>query len=82
MFYENNKFRGQKRRFLPAKSPSDIVLIRFSCISSFFKFSSKASAFCGTAVKSLPPRLSLFNFLKLQTIYQNTLESLYILLVF
>lgn len=52
------------RKTLPAKSPSVMVAMRFSCISSFFKFSSKARAFCGTAVKSLPPRFSRFSFLK------------------
>lgn len=40
----------------PTKSPSLIIRILFSWISSFFKLSNIDKDFCGTAVNSLPPK--------------------------
>lgn len=49
--------------YSPSKSPSLIVRILFSCISSFFSVSNMESAFCGTLDSSLPPRFKRFSFL-------------------
>lgn len=54
----------KESKFLkPSKSPSLIVSMRFSWTSSFLRVSNIKRAFCGMAVRWLPPKFKRFSFL-------------------
>lgn len=56
--------RISESKFLkPSKSPSDMLSIRFSWTSSFFRVSNIARARCGIAVKWFPPKFKRRSFL-------------------
>lgn len=62
-------------KYAPSKSPSLIVRILFSCISSLRSISRMPSDFWGTDVSSFPPRFKRFNFL--QSAHTETISVCY-----
>lgn len=61
--------------FLPSKSPSLMLRILFSWISSFLRLSKMDNDRCGTDVNSLPPRLRRFSFLSENNNVKNDIHS-------